>query len=84
MLHEIPRLASQCSPFAVPAELDALIGRCLEKEAAKRPQSIAEMASVLDGVLVHQPWRREQIEGWWKQNWVGESDPGRRFTAPVP
>jgi tRNA A-37 threonylcarbamoyl transferase component Bud32 len=81
VLHEIPRLASECSPFAVPAELDALIGRCLEKEAAKRPQSIAEMASVLDGVLVHQPWRREQIEGWWKQNWVGETDPGRRFTA---
>ena len=81
VLHEIPRLASECSPFAVPAELDALIGRCLEKEAAKRPQSIAEMASVLDGVLVHQPWRREQIEGWWKQNWVAASDPGRRFTV---
>jgi serine/threonine protein kinase len=81
VLHEIPRLASECSPFAVPVELDALIGRCLEKDAARRPQSIAEMASVLDGVLVHQPWRREQIEGWWKQNWVGETDPGRRFTA---
>ena len=81
VLHETPCLASECSPFAVPAELDALIGRCLEKDAARRPQSIAEMASVLDGVLVHQPWRREQIEGWWKQNWVGETDPGRRFTA---
>jgi hypothetical protein len=65
----------------VPVELDALIGRCLEKDARRRPQSIAEMASALDGVLVHQPWRREQIEAWWKQNWVGETDPGRRFTA---
>ncbi len=81
VLHEVPHLASECSPFAVPAELDALIGRCLEKDAARRPQSIAEMASVLDGVLVHQPWRREQIENWWQQNWVGETDPGRRFTA---
>lgn len=81
VLHETPRLASACSPFAVPVELDALIGRCLEKDAAKRPQTIAEMASVLDGVLVHQPWRRDQIEAWWKQNWVAETDPARRFTA---
>ncbi|NJD33343.1 MAG: hypothetical protein FIA96_00620 [Betaproteobacteria bacterium] len=81
VLHTVPRLASACSPFAVPAELDALIGRCLEKDPAARPQSIAEVASILDGVLVHLPWTRSQIDAWWKQNWVGESDPGRRFTA---
>jgi len=28
VLHTVPKLASVCSPFAVPAELDALIGRC--------------------------------------------------------
>jgi serine/threonine protein kinase len=53
VLHTVPRLASECSPFAVPVELDALIGRCLEKDPAARPQSIAEVASALDGVLVH-------------------------------
>lgn len=83
VLHTVPRLASECSPFAVPAELDALIGRCLEKDPAARPQSIAEVASTLDGVLVHKPWTRAQIDAWWKQNWVSEGDPGRRFTAPV-
>lgn len=81
VLHETPRLASQCSPFAVPAELDALIGRCLEKDPAARPQAIAEVASALDGVLVHMPWTRNQIDAWWRQNWVAEGDPGRRFTA---
>jgi serine/threonine-protein kinase len=83
VLHEIPRLASECSPFAVPAELDALIGRCLEKDPAARPQAIAEVASALDGVLVHLPWTRSQIEAWWRQNWIAESDPRRRFTAPA-
>jgi serine/threonine-protein kinase len=83
VLHTVPRLASECSPFVVPAELDALIGRCLEKDPAARPQSIAEVASILDGVLVHKPWTRAQIDAWWKQNWIGEGDPGRRFTAPV-
>ena len=81
VLHEIPRLASECSPFAVPAELDALIGRCLEKDPAARPQTIAAVASALDGVLVHQPWRRDQIDAWWAQHWIAETDPGRRFTV---
>ncbi|KAF0163811.1 MAG: serine/threonine protein kinase-like protein [Rhodocyclaceae bacterium] len=82
VLHTVPRLASACSPFAVPAELDALIGRCLEKDPAARPQSIAEVAGMLDGVLVHMPWTRSQIDTWWKNHWVSEDDPGRRFTAP--
>jgi len=82
VLHTVPRLASACSPFAVPAELDALIGRCLEKDPAARPQSIAEVAGVLDGVLVHMPWTRDKIDGWWKSYWIGENDPERRFTVP--
>jgi serine/threonine-protein kinase len=82
VLHTLPRLASECSPFAVPAELDALIGRCLEKDLALRPQTVAEVASALDGVLVHTPWTRAQIDAWWARHWVGENDPGRRFTAP--
>ena len=49
VLHTVPRLASACSPFAVPTELDALIGRCLEKEVAGRPQTIGEAAAVLEG-----------------------------------
>jgi serine/threonine-protein kinase len=83
VLHTLPRLASDCSPFEVPAELDALIGRCLEKDPAARPKNIAEVAGALDGLLVHRPWTRAQIDAWWKQNWVGEGDPGRRFTAPA-
>ena len=83
VLHTLPRLASACSPFDVPAELDALIGRCLEKDPAARPQSIADVASILDGVLVHKPWTRAQIDAWWTQHWVSADDPGRRFTAPT-
>lgn len=82
VLHVVPRLASECSPFQVPAELDALIGRCLEKDPADRPQSIAEVASALDGLLVHKPWTRSQIDAWWNEHWVSEDDPRRRFTAP--
>ncbi|MDP1611178.1 MAG: serine/threonine protein kinase [Sulfuritalea sp.] len=81
VLHEVPRLASDCSPFAVPAELDALIGRCLEKDTAARPQTIAEVAGALDALLVHAPWTRRQIDAWWEQNWVAADSPERRFSA---
>jgi serine/threonine-protein kinase len=81
VLHTVPPLASERSPFTVPVELDALIGRCLEKDPDRRPQSMAEVASALDAVLVYQPWTRSQIEAWWKQNWVAEDSPERRFTT---
>ena len=83
VLHTVPGLASECSSFEVPAELDALIGRCLEKDPAARPQSIAEVAGALDGLMVHRPWTRAQIDAWWNEYWVSEDDPGRRFTAPT-
>lgn len=81
VLHTVPPLASERSPFAVPVEFDALIGRCLEKDPDRRPQSMAEVASALDAVLVYQPWTRSQIDAWWKQHWVAEDSPERRFTA---
>ena len=84
MLHEEPRLASDCSPFAVPAELDALIGRCLEKDPAARPQSIAAVAGALDALLVHAPWTRRQIDAWWEQNWIPADSPERRFSVTRP
>jgi len=84
VLHEVPRLASECSPFAVPAELDALIGRCLEKDPAARPQTIADVAGALDALLVHAPWTRRQIDAWWEQNWIPTDNPERRFPATRP
>lgn len=84
VLHTVPPLASERSPFTVPVELDALIGRCLEKDPDRRPQSMAEVASALDAVLVYQPWTRQQIEAWWRQNWVAEDSPERRFTVDKP
>jgi serine/threonine-protein kinase len=81
VLHVVPRLASECSPFAVPAELDALIGRCLEKDPAARPQSVAEVASALDALLVHMPWTRRQIDAWWDKYWVATDHPERRFSV---
>jgi len=84
VLHTVPPLASEVSHFTVPVELDALIGRCLEKDPDRRPQSMAEVASALDAVLVYQPWTRAQIDAWWEKHWVPEGHPERRLTSANP
>ncbi|GAB4179533.1 MAG: serine/threonine protein kinase [Rhodocyclaceae bacterium] len=81
VLHTVPPLASEVSGFTVPVEFDALIGRCLEKDPDRRPQSMAEVASALDAVLVYQPWTRTQIDAWWNEHWVPAGHPERRFGA---
>ncbi len=81
-MHVVPPLASEHAPHALPVELDALIARCLEKDPDRRPQSMAEVASALDAVLVYQPWTRSQINAWWDKHWVPEGHPERRFAVP--
>lgn len=81
VLHATPRHASECSPFAVPVELDALIARCLEKDPAARPQSAAEVSDALDALLARTPWTPRQIDAWWQKHWVGPGHPERRFSV---
>ncbi|MBM3392137.1 MAG: hypothetical protein FJY34_09230 [Betaproteobacteria bacterium] len=83
-MHVVPPLASESAPHPLPVELDALIARCVEKDPDKRPQSMAEVASALDAVLVYQPWTRPQINAWWEKHWVPEGHPERRFSAARP
>ena len=83
-MHVVPPLASEHAPHPLPVEFDALIARCLEKDPDKRPQSMAEMASALDAVLVYQPWTRPQINAWWEKHWTPEDHPERRFRVTNP
>lgn len=59
-----PRVAG-LAPHPVPAELDDLIARCLAKSPADRPATAAEVAVVLDRLLVAAPWTNEQARAWW-------------------
>jgi serine/threonine-protein kinase len=81
VLHATPHLASECSPFAVPVELDALIARCLEKDPAARPQSVKEVSDALDALLAQLPWTQRQIDAWWQKHWVSPDHPERRFSV---
>ncbi len=64
-LSQIPPLASTCSPFAIPRELDDLIAWCLQKEPGQRPQSAADLSASLLAVPLTEAWSKNDAERWW-------------------
>lgn len=73
-----PRTAAH-TKYPLPAALDDLIARCLGKDAQARPSTVQEVMAVLDVVLTEQPWTMEQINTWWRKNWLPADHPGRRI-----
>jgi serine/threonine-protein kinase len=50
----------------VPEALEKIILKCLEKEPEKRPQSAAEVASLLANCPLEDEWGPRQASEWWK------------------
>lgn len=65
-LHQTPRPLS-AHGVQVPAELEALVLACLEKDPARRPQSAAELRRALEACAVA-PWDAERAQRWWLQH----------------
>jgi serine/threonine-protein kinase len=62
-----PRAAS-LAPAPLPAELDALVAACLEKDPALRPPDIATMMSTLVALAEQHPWAQTEACHWWQAN----------------
>ena len=65
-LHQKPEPFS-ARGVAVPADLEALVLSCLEKDAARRPQSAAELRLELEAITV-EPWDGESARLWWLEH----------------
>jgi type IV secretory pathway VirB3-like protein len=55
-------------PGEMPRDLDALILRCLEKSAERRPPSAREVARLLRSVSLMDSWSEERAEAWWSEH----------------
>lgn len=68
-----PHAPSALAP-TVPADLDALVLACLEKDPARRPRSAAEIASRL-AALPLERWTAQRAAEWWAGQGPGRDAP---------
>ncbi len=61
-----PKRPSEVTELDIPAELEDIIMRCLEKRPGDRFQRARELEAALDAVPLPEPWSRDKAEGWWQ------------------
>jgi len=65
---------SDRTDFDVPAEMDAVIMKCLEKDPDDRFQTIGKLAEALAAVPVEEPWTRARAKKEWTLHKFKSSD----------
>lgn len=78
-LQTTPVPPSQRSELAIPAEIDALVLACLEKDPNRRPQTIDEVLRLIDAYRPRQAWTNQAAKAWWNLHLVDLAD-----VAPAP
>jgi hypothetical protein len=67
-LHVTPDPPSQHAPNGMPAELEALILECLEKDPDRRPTDARVVRERLGVIALDQPWPERDAQTWWSAN----------------
>jgi len=67
-LHTKPEPPSSRLGRALPADLEALLLDCLEKDPARRPQSAAEFQRRIRACHGYGAWNQERASRWWREN----------------
>ncbi len=68
VLTVIPPPPSRDARGFVPAPLDQLVLKCLEKNPQARPESISAILQTLDDLAREYPWNRQVAARWWKDH----------------
>lgn len=74
-LQATPVPPSERGELPIPAELNALVLACLEKDPALRPQSIDEFLRRLDRTPLARPWTNAVARQWWERHLVDLATP---------
>ena len=75
---EVPIAPSEYCEFDIPAELDAVILKCLEKQPSNRIASAAGLSAKLHEIEQSSPWDADHARRWWDARRPSESE---RFTG---
>lgn len=74
-LHSTPLAPSTVAEMPIPAEIDAVVLACLQKDPARRPQSMDELLGLLDRYCPSRPWTNAAARTWWDRHLVDVSSP---------
>jgi len=80
-LSEAPEPPSTRSELPIPQSLERVVMACLEKKRQDRPQSVAELRSMLDACTGIAPWTEADAKRWWA---LHHPEPVRLETESVP
>ena len=61
----VPRPPSEISELPIPASLEAIVMRLLEKAPDDRYQTAEELVAALQGVVLDHRWTQERAKEWW-------------------
>jgi eukaryotic-like serine/threonine-protein kinase len=73
-MNEEPVAPSARTELPIPADLDAIVLACLEKQAVRRPATAGDLARLLAAVNVT-PWTEEQARRWWAAHYPETGSP---------
>ncbi|MGC4087110.1 MAG: protein kinase [Polyangiaceae bacterium] len=67
-LHSTPVPPSEYSPRPLPADLERLVLRCLEKKPEDRPADARALGDEFTKLARALPWSAEQARSWWNDH----------------
>lgn len=79
----VPARPSEVCEVPIPAELDDVVMKCLEKEPDDRFQSISELEDALRAVPDPSPWTRGRAAKWWELHMTDDEVVRDCFCPPV-
>jgi serine/threonine protein kinase len=65
-LQSTPQPPSERAGRPIPADLEALVLRCLEKDPARRPQSARALQAQLAACACANDWQEQDAADWWR------------------
>jgi hypothetical protein len=64
-IEQAPEPPSKRAELPVPASLERVVMACLEKDREHRPQTVAQLAALLDACTGVPPWTQADANRWW-------------------
>lgn len=74
-LQSTPTPPSARTEIPIPPEIDAFVLACLQKDPAKRPQSMDAVLGLLDRYRPSTPWTSASARTWWDHHLVDLASP---------